>query len=91
MTAIELYKQGIPVKAIASKLGFSETHTKRILKVQGYEPNRIGGTRITRHQASQAAEMNLNGCSWRKISATLGPSWKALKRAIAYYAAQDIK
>ena len=89
MIAIDLYKQGMPVKAIAREIGFSEGHTRKILKAQGYEPNRIGGTRITVEQAFQASEMIANGSSWRHISETLGPSWKALQRAIKYYAAQS--
>jgi len=89
LTAIELYNQGLSVKAIARQIGFSEGYTRKILKAQGYEPNRIGGTRITYEQAFQAAEMDLQGYSWRMISEKLGPSWKALKRAIKYYAAQD--
>ena len=89
MTALELYKQGLPVKAIARQTGYSEGHTRKMLKAQGYEPNRIGGTRITYEQAFQAAEMDLEGFSWRMISEKLGPSWKALKRAIKYYAAQE--
>jgi len=89
LTALELYNQKLPVKAIARKIGFSEGHTRKILKAQGYEPNRIGGTRITYEQAFQAAEMDLQGYSWRMISEKLGPSWKALKRAIKYYAAQE--
>jgi len=90
LTALELYNQRVPVKAIARQIGYSEGHTRRILKAQGYEPNRIGGTRITYEQAFQAKEMDLKGCSWREITNTLGPSWKALKKAIEYYAAQRI-
>jgi hypothetical protein len=89
LTALELYNQGLPVKAIARKIGFSEGHTRKLLKAQGYKPNRIGGTRITYEQAFQAAEMDLECYSWRMISEKLGSSWKALKRAIKYYAAQE--
>jgi len=89
LTAIELYNQKVPVKAIARQLGYSEGHTRKILKAQGYEPNRIGGTRIKKEQALQAAQMDLEGYSWTKIAEALGPSWKALKRAIKYYAEQD--
>jgi AraC-like DNA-binding protein len=91
LTALELYNQKVPVKAIARQIGYSEGHTRKILKAQGYGPNRIGGTRITKEQAFQAAEMDLEGYSWSKISEQVGYSWKALKRAIKYYAAQDIK
>lgn len=89
MTAIELYNQGLPVKSIARQIGFSEGHTRKILKAQGYDPCRVNGTRIVLDQAIQAHEMRTNGYSWQSISDKIGPSYKALKRAIKYYAAQE--
>lgn len=86
-----MYEAKMPIKQIALQLNCSEQHAKRILKAQGYEPNRIGGTRINYEIALSAEKMNLNGNSWRRISIELGYSVKALKRAIEYYAAQSIK
>lgn len=89
VTAREMYEAKMPIKQIARKLNFSEQHTRRILKSQGYEPNRIGGTRICYEKAFLAAEMDLQGYSWNTISKEIGHSYKALKRAIKYYAAQS--
>lgn len=81
----------MPIKQIARLLNCSEQHAKRILKAQAYQPNRIGGTRISCETASSAEKLDLNGNSWRRISIELGYSVKALKRAIDYYAQQNTK
>lgn len=90
MTAIELYLLGLPVKSIARQIGFSEGHTRKILKSQGYSPSRIGGTRVMLGKAKLANEMRNNGNSWHSISDKIGVSYKALKRAIEHYAAQGL-
>lgn len=91
LTAIQMYESKMPVKQIARELNCSEQHARRILKAQGYEPNRVGGTRICKEKASLAAKMDLQGYSWNAISEEIGHSYKALKRAIDYYAAQSTK
>lgn len=77
------------MKSIARELGFSVGHVGELLRADpSYSPSRKNGTRLTYEQAFKAAEMDLDGYSWREISRTIGPSAKALKRAVEYYAAQ---
>ena len=90
LTALELYNKGMPVKSIARQIGFSEGHTRKILKAQGYVPSRVNGTRVVLEQAIQALDMRNSGKSWQSISDKIGPSYKALKRAVNYYAAQGL-
>lgn len=89
MSILEMYNNRHPLGVIAYNFGMSISTIKRMLKEVGYQPNRINGTRIPREQALQAAEMDLEGYSWREISRRLGPSTKALKRAVEYYATQN--
>lgn len=91
MSILEMYNNRHPLGVIAYNFGVSISTIKRRLEEVGYKQNRINGTRIPKEQAFQAAEMDLEGYSWREISRRLGPSTKALKRAVEYYAAQDPK
>ncbi len=90
MKATYLYNNKAPIKLIARQLCVSEATVGRMLEREGCNKNRKGGTRISKDKAKLSKEMLENGCSWREISRTIGPSVKALKRAIEYYAAQGI-
>lgn len=90
MKATHLYNNKVPIKLIARQLGVSEATVGRMLDREACNKNRRGGTRIPKDKAKLSKEMLENGCSWREISRTIGPSVKALKKAIEYYAAQGI-
>ena len=91
MTAIELYNQGMPLKSIARELGVHPRTVGATLRRQGYQPKRIGGTRLTPDQVAMSVKMHAQGHSWRAISREIGSCDKAIKRAVELYAAQSLQ
>jgi hypothetical protein len=91
MNALELYNQGKPLKSIARELGIHERTVGNLLRMAGYVPSRIGGTRLTPDQVAKSVEMRNSGHSWRAISREVGAMDKTIKRAVENYAAQSLQ